>query len=143
MSINSLADNVLSHIKENYPFIIWVVDDHPYNRIVPMCTQFATLLIRQKSSDFCISSIDDYFKKYELKSNKCYFMTIYFGKLITEKYTTNIIRAVLYESMHNASDVEEKTIIAEFINSKYLETKYHIATCDNDDGKNMKDEFED
>lgn len=142
MSLNTLADNVLTHIKENYPFIIWVVDDHPYNRIIPMCKQHSALLIRQKSTEFCISSIDDYFKKYELKSNKCYFITVYFGKLITETYTTNIIRTVLYESLHDANGVDEKTIVSEFINSKYLETKYHIAKSDNDDGK-TNDEFVD
>lgn len=132
MGLNKLAEDVLEYIKVKYPFVVWEVDDHPYNRNIPLCKQFATLLIRQKSIYFCEEAFDDYFSKYELKSNKCYFMTIYFGKHISEKVTTNIIRTVLYESLHNVDSADEKTILAEFINRKFVETKFPIATCDND-----------
>lgn len=132
MSLNNLSEDVLEFIRLKYPFVIWVVDDHPYNRNIPLCKQHSTLLVRQKSTEFCQQAFEQYFSNYKLESNKCYFMTIYFGKLITEKYTTNIIRTVLYESLHNANTVEEKTIISEFIDKKFKEIKFPLATCDND-----------
>ena len=61
MSLNELSNNVIEFIRLKYPFVLWVVDDHPYNRNIPLCKQHSTLLIRQKSTMFCQQSFEEYF----------------------------------------------------------------------------------